>query len=303
MLYLHEHITRREMLRTSAKAATCGAAASLLLSSGLRPLFAAPESRGFKIGACEWSLNKADPSCFEIAKQIGLDGVQVDLGTPFDGMRMLKSEVQKAYLASARRTGMEIASLAMASMNEIPLKSDPRAAEWLTQSIDICKALNTKITMPALFHNGDLDMKKTVEIDHLVEVIKNVTPRAEKEGITIALENYLSAKDNVSLIDRIGSPAVKVYYDVGNSTDKGYDIYSEIRELGSRGLLAEFHLKDADFILCKNRGRVDFKKVREAMDDAGYRGWVQLESAHPNGVIADYSFSCAALRKYFPRNI
>ena len=27
------------------------------------------------------------------------------------------------------------------------------------------------------------------------------------------------------LLDRIGSPAVKVYYDVGNSTDKGYNVY------------------------------------------------------------------------------
>lgn len=287
------------MLQASAKAAACGAA-PLLFNSALAPLFAAPQSRGFKIGVCEWSLGKADPSCFDLAKEIGLDGVQVDLGNPADGPRMLKPEVQKAYLDSSRQTGMEIASLAMAVMNQIPLKNDPRAAEWLAQSIGVCKALGVKVAMPAMFHHGDLDMTKTAEIDHVVKVIKDVAPQAEKEGLTIALENYLSAKDNMAIIERIGSPAVKVYYDVGNSTDKGYDIYSEIRELGKHGLLAEFHLKDAAFVLCKDRGRVDFKKVRAAMDKVGYRGWLQLESGHPGGVVEDYSFSCSRLRKIFP---
>jgi L-ribulose-5-phosphate 3-epimerase len=152
--------------------------------------------------------------------------------------------------------------------------------------------------MPACFGNGNLDMKATKEIDELVRVIKAVAPRAEKEGITLALENYLSAKDNMAIIDRIGSPAMKVYYDVGNSTDKGYDIYAEIRELGKHGLLCEFHAKDGPAIL--GQGRIDFKRVRQAMDDAAFRGWIQLESAKPNGVVPDYRTQCKFLKAIFP---
>ena len=68
-------LSRREMLSHTATAA------ALALGSPFAPLFAAPEKRWFKIGACEWSLGKADPSCFEVAKKIGLDGVQVDMGS------------------------------------------------------------------------------------------------------------------------------------------------------------------------------------------------------------------------------
>ena len=59
------------------------------------------------------------------------------------------------------------------------------------------------------------------------------------------MENYLSAEDNMRIIDRVGSPAVKVYYDVGNSTDKGRDILKEIRTLGK--LICELHAKDGDY--------------------------------------------------------
>jgi len=287
----HYKIDRRTMLSHSARATAFAAVACRF-----EPLFAAPKSRWFKIGACEWSLGRRDPSSFDVAKQIGLDGVQVNMGTLKDDMHLRKPDVQKAYLAAARKTGLEIASLAIGEMNRVPLKSDPRAARWLAESIDVCKALGITISMPAFFGKGDLDMNNTKEIDHVVRVLKNVAPKAEKEKITIGLENYLSAEDNMKIIDRVGSPVVKVYYDVGNSTDKGRDIFKEIRTLGN--LICEFHAKDGRHLL--GRGRIDFKDVRKAIDDIGYNGWIQLESARPNGVVPDYRTQTEYLRSVFP---
>ena len=85
------------------------------------------------------------------------------------------------------------------------------------------------LVMTASFGRGDLDMSQTAEIDHFVKVLRDVAPKAEKLKIIIGLENYLSADDNRKIIDRVGSPTVKVYYDVGNSTDKGRDVAREIR--------------------------------------------------------------------------
>jgi sugar phosphate isomerase/epimerase len=284
-------MSRRDMLARTAQLATIAAA-----SSPLGPLFAAPESRWFMIGACEWNLGRADPSSFDVAKKIGLDGVQVNMGTVANDMHLRKPEVQKAYLDATRRTGLKIGSLAIAEMNRVPLKSDPRAARWLDESIDVCKALGITITMPACFAKGDLDMSKTKEIDHLVGVLRDVAPKAQREGITIGLENYLSAPDNMKIIERVGSPAVKVYYDVGNSTDKGRDILKEIRGLGDR--ICEFHAKDGPHML--GQGRIDFKQVRKAIDDIEYSGWIQIEAARPHGLIEDYQAHYKYLRSVFP---
>ena len=275
---------------------TAGAAAFASTVSRLGPLLAAPQSRWFKIGACEWNLRRQDPSCFDVAKEIGLDGVQVNMGALENDMHLRKPQVQKAYLDAAKRTGLEIGSLAIGEMNRVPLKSDPRAAAWLAESIDVCKALGITISMPAMFGAGDLDMNNTKEIDHLVQVIKDVAPKAEKEGILIALENYLSAEDNMKIIDRVGSPAVRVYYDVGNSTDKGRDILKEIRTLGK--LICEFHAKDAHHML--GQGRIDFGEVRKAIDDVAFSGWIQIEAACPNGLIKDYRAHYKYLRSLFP---
>ena len=254
----------------------------------------------FKIGACDWSLGKrCDPAAFDVAKEIGLDGVQVEMGNAANDMHLRHPEIQKTYREAAQRTDLEIASLALGELNKVPLKRDPRAAAWLADSIDVCKALGLTITMPACFAAGDLDMTKTAEIDHLVGVFKDVTPKAEKLGIVIGVENYLSAEDNMRIIDRVGSPALKVYYDVGNSTDKGRDILKEIRTLGK--LICELHAKDGAHML--GQGRIDFRQVRKALDDIEYSGWIQLEAAAPHGLVADYTANRQYLKGIFPRSV
>lgn len=292
MSHSDTRITRRAMLK-----ATAGAAALAAFAGHVRPLRGAPEKRWFKIGACDWNLGKtADPAAFDVAKEIGLDGVQVSLGTEANGMHLRKPEVQKAYQEACRRTGLEIGSIAIGEMNRVPLKSDPRAAQWLMDSIDACKAMGLTVVMPACFANGELDMSQTAEIDHLVKVLKEACAKAEKQNVLIGLESYLSAEDNMRIIDRVGSAALKVYYDVGNSTDKGRDIFKEIRTLGK--LICEFHAKDGRHML--GQGRIDFRKVRAAMDDVGYSGWIQIEAAAPNGVKKDYPAHYKYLRECFP---
>ena len=291
MTDLHECVTRREVLSRSARWAALAAAVS-----HMRPLLADPKSRWFKIGACEWNLGKADPSSLELAKEIGLDGVQVDMGSAASDLPLRKPEVQKAYLEMAKKTGMEIGSIALAATNTVPLKSDPRAAQWLMDGIDVCKALGRSIIMPACFGNGDLDMAKTAEIDHLVGVLKEAAAKAEKLSILIGLESYLSAEDNLKILERVGSPALKVYYDVGNSTDKGRDVLREIPLLGKE--ICEFHFKDGGHML--GQGRIDFRKVREAIDKIGYSGWIQIEAAAPHGVKRDYATYYKFLRTIYP---
>jgi L-ribulose-5-phosphate 3-epimerase len=270
------------------------------MASPFAALLAAPQSRWFKIGACDWSLGKrCDPAAFDVAKQIGLDGVQVEMGNVANDMHLRRPEMQKTYLEAAKQNGLEIASLAIGELNRVPLKRDPRAAQWLADSIGVCTALGLTVTMPAFFGAGDLDMSKTAEIDHVVGVLKEVAPKAEKAGVRIGLENYLSAEDNMRLIDRVGSPAVKVYYDVGNSTDKGRDVLKEIRTLGP--LICELHAKDAHYML--GQGRIDFGKVRKALDDIQYSGWFQLEAAAPHGIIPDYTADRKYLKNLFPRTV
>lgn len=286
-------ITRREMLRRSVRTA-----AGVALVQQCLPLLAAPEQRRFKIGACDWSIGKmGDTGAFAVAKEIGLDGVQVSLGTEANNMRLRQASVQNDFKQAAKATGCEIASLAIGELNNIPYKSDTRTVEWVSDCIDVCQALGVRAVLLAFFGKGDLRGDKP-GTDEVVRRLKAVAPKAEKAGVVLGVESWLSAEQHLDILDRVGSKAVQVYYDVCNSNDMGYDIYKEIRQL-DRARICEFHAKENGALL--GQGKVDFKKVRAALDDIGYTGWIQIEGAVPpgKGMLESYQANCKFMRQIF----
>ena len=295
-------ITRRDMLIKTA-----GSIAALSLSSGCEPTQTQQTGddqvtkRQFKIGACDWTLGKkTDLSSLEFAKKIGLDGIQLDFGSPKGNtLPLFDTELQQQFIDAAKAHNCEIGSLAMGALNSIPYKSDPRAAQWVSQGIDVCKAMNMEVMLLAFFGAGDLrDDKKGV--DEVVNRLKNVAPKAEKMGVILGVESTLSAEQHMDIINRVGSPAVQVYYDVGNSHAAGYDIYKEIRYL--KGHICEFHAKDHKGLY--GNGSIDFPAVRQAMDDIGWRGWIMMEGSQmPLGLEDSCRYDYRYLKTVFPPNV
>jgi sugar phosphate isomerase/epimerase len=248
----------------------------------------------FKFGACDWSIGKtADLGAMELAKRIGLHGVQVSLGTEANGMHLRRPEVQQQYKEAAKRHGVEVLSLAIGELNNIPYKSDPRTIPWVRDSIEACRAMGCRVVLLAFFHKNDL-RDDPAGTDETVRRLKDVAPLAENAGVILGIESWLSAEDHIRIVDRVGSRAVQVYYDVANSAERGYDIFKEMRWLGKQGQICEFHMKENGNLLGK--GKVDFKKVRDAIEDIGYRGPMQIEGAVPPG--GDLEQSYIANRKF-----
>jgi hypothetical protein len=51
---------------------------------------------------------------------------------------------------------------------------------------------------------------------------------------------WTSAEDNVRILDRVQSQAALVYYDVGNSHTRGFEVVKEIRWLGRQRICQGF---------------------------------------------------------------
>ncbi len=292
------HITRRQMMVGAARAA-----AGLAVTCSCAPLAEQEQAKataGFKLGVCDWTIGKtADPGSFEIAKRIGLDGVQVDFGRGDNRLPLFDEDLQQQFLDEARKQKMEIASLALGVLNNVPYKSDPRAERWVRQGIDVAEAMGVKVILLAFFGEGDLRNDEQ-GIAKVVQRLRHIAPRAEMADVVLGIESWLSAEQHIDIIERVGSPAVKVYYDVGNSHKAGYDIYKEIRQLGP--LICEFHAKDYDSLYGK--GSINFEEVRLAMDDIGYRGWFVMEGTKmPLGVEESCRYDAEYLRNIFPKKV
>jgi L-ribulose-5-phosphate 3-epimerase len=295
-----EQISRRELLARTGGAITGLTLAASGLSLGQEAAKKKGRPRGFRIGVCDWTINKrTDPTALAIAKKIGLDGVQVDFGGGDKDPPLFDPELQKRYLEEVKTQDVRIASLAMGVLNDVPYKSDARAEKWVDQAVDAARSMRQRIILLAFFGKGDLK-NDAGGTDAVVSRLKNIASKAQRARVTLGIESWLSAEEHLAILDRVGSPAVQVYYDVANSHKMGYDIYKEIRTLGKH--IWQVHAKDYDDLFGK--GSIDFKRVREALDDAGYRGWIVMEGTKmPLGVEESCKYDAEYLRTIFPRQV
>jgi L-ribulose-5-phosphate 3-epimerase len=254
-----------------------GAGAAVL--SGTR-ILAAAKPTGLRIGVTDWNLQQTGKlEAVALAKRLGFDGVEVSLGRrPADNKLPLDNdELQAGYLAAAKEHGIALAGTCLDILHANYLKNDKLGQKWLADGIRITKKLNARVMLMPFFGKGALATRE--EMDYVGDILKDLAPEARKAGIKLGLEDTISAEDNVRIMERSGSPAVLVYYDVGNSTNNGFDVVKEIRWLG-KNRICQMHLKDNPSYL--GEGKMDFPAIMKAIADIGYVGFANLETSCPS---------------------
>lgn len=293
------HTRRRFLSRMSAAcaAATCG----FVPFTRSQAADSTEKSAGPQIGVCDWSIGRRQRlDALDLAAEIGFDGVQFSFGAPTDSFDLRREADRKSLLERSKTTGVAIASLAMGVLNGIPYSTDDRAERWVEECVDVTGGLDipaaSKQILLAFFGAGEINDNEE-KLQSTIKRLQKVAPRAEKAGVTLAIESWLDADTHRRILDAVDSPAVKVYYDVANMTKMGYDIYAEIRQLGSA--ICQVHCKENGFLL--GEGKVDFPRVRESLDAIDYTGWLIVESATKPGKSLEecYKHNIAYLRKTF----
>lgn len=271
-----------------------GATSAVLLGGEKARSFAAAQKpTKFKIGVTDWNLRQEGKiESIALAKKLGFDGVQVSIGKGQDKLPLSDPALQQKFLSESKRMDLPIGSLCLEILHRNILKSDPLGQRWVADAIPIAKSMGVKVILLPFFGRGAL--KTTAEMDYVGDALREIAPQAEKMGVILGLEDTISARDNVRIMERSKSPAVLTYYDVGNSTNEGFDVIEEIRWLGA-ARICEVHLKDNPHYLGK--GKINFPGVVAALNDIGFAEWAQLETDSPsNSVEKDMTINLNFIR-------
>ena len=247
--------------------------------------FSWARSRALKIGVTDWNLRLTGKvEAVEKAAQLGFDGVQVSLGRkPVNGKLPLDDvAVQQQYLTAAKIRKIPLDGTCLDILHVNYLKNDKLGQKWVADSISITQKLNARVILLPFFGKGALTTR--AEMDYVGDALREIAPQAEKAGVILGLEDTISAEDNVRIMERSQSPAVLTYYDVGNSTQNGFDVVKEIRWLG-KDRICQFHLKDNPHYL--GEGKIDFPEVIKAIDEIGFHGFANLETDSPSNSVPD----------------
>lgn len=252
-----------------------------------------------KKGISIWSFAKNSlPEVFELAKKAGFDGVELS----HDEVGPVSLESTEADLLKVKQqaadAGIELYSVATGLYWTYSLTSPDAAQRAKAESIVKKQLENAKVlgcdtilVVPGAVRVGfapELGVNDYETVyKRSLEAFQRLKEDAEKTGVSIGIENVwncflLSPMEMKDFIDKIGSPAVGSYFDVGNVLAYGEPEHW-IHSLGDR--IKKVHFKD--FQISTNsfvdlmEGDVNYPGVMKAFADIGYDGWVTAEMMPP----------------------
>ena len=172
-----------------------------------------------------------------------------------------------------------------------PIATDMSTAELIDRQLTMLSAMGVKA---AVLHGDpmvDSDISYEEKLDRNADALKVIAKSAEREGITICLENlrliFASIDEILYVIEKVGSPALGVCLDTGHlnltktSTQREF-----ILKAGS--LLRALHIADNEgetdqHIVPFGRGNIDFFEVAEALREVDYNGLFNYEIGGDSG--------------------
>jgi sugar phosphate isomerase/epimerase len=250
-------------------------------------------------------LKRQKLGAVQLAKDLGADGVEVDMGglgdrETFDN-QLAQREIREQFLGKARELKLEICSLAMTGFFSQSFAERPTVPRMVQDCVDTMKALDVKVAFLPLGVKGDLlqhpDLRPAI-----VERLKSAGKTAADAGAVIGVETSFPASEEVKLLDDVGSPAVKIYFNFANPVKHGRDVCTELRALG-KDRICQIHCTNEDGVWLQNDPKIDLPKVKQTLDELGWRGWLVAErsrdAADPKNVKRNFGANVAYLKKIF----
>jgi sugar phosphate isomerase/epimerase len=235
----------------------------------------------------DWPLAKA---C-DFAAACGYTGLEV---APFT-LAALATDLSAAARGEIRRT-IARAGLDCVGLHWLLAKTEgfhvahpeaevrSRTVEYLGELAKLCHDLGGRVLVFGSPKQRSLlpGVSPEAALDHMHEVFSRLVPVLETTDTVVALEPLspvetdvlTTAAETCRLIDRIGSPHVRLHLDVKAMASEG-DPIPEIIVASARHL-EHFHANDPN-LQGPGFGAVDFQPIFAALDGIRYAGWVSVE--------------------------
>ncbi len=260
----------------------------------------------YKIGLIDLMLLKRQkPGAIPLARQIGADGLEVDMGglgqRPTFDNKLLIDSIRQQFLDEARKNNIEIFCLGMSGYYAQSFCNREEYRQSIEDCITTMKLMNVKLAFLPL--GVQCDLKKNPEVrDSVVARLKVAGKMAEAAGVVIGIETALDAKEEVKLLREINSPAIKICFNFSNPLKEGRNLIKELKILGKERICM-IHATNVDGVWLENDPQIDMQQVKRTLDKMKWSGWLIIErsrdAAKPRDVKGNYGANTRFLKKIF----
>lgn len=239
----------------------------------------------YKFGVTQWGMPGEGMYIVQLAKEAGLDGVQLETGSFEKGFPMCQKRIRDKFMNDSVNFGIEFPSLVMNDLctNGVVkgknCETGKIAYNHMQLAIEAAVDMNIKVLMfPSFFANfieTEEDFKNTVE------ALKFCCDMAGVHDITVAHESVLNVTEQISLMDAVNMPNLKLFFDTQNY--KFFKNFNQMEILGGLypQILDQLHVKDGIDAMSGSllgEGLAQFEEQIKYLKEKEYSGWYIFEN-------------------------
>ena len=261
----------------------------------------------YRVAACDWMMLKRQKlGEFQLAKDIGADGVEMDMG-PLGKRVMFESKLrdehfQRLFRRTADSLGVAVPSVAMSGFFAQSFVGRENYKDLVEDCLNTMDVMGARVAFLPLGGSGQEWIEKGAAHDEMVRRLHEVGEMARQRGKVIAIRTSLDARGNINLLREVKSEGVKIYYNLQDAVDQQRDPYKDLKRLGAKNI-AQIHASLTDSVTLDKDPRIDLRKVKKTLDGMKWTGWLVVERSRNaqdvRNVRGNFSTNVAYLKEIF----
>ncbi|SMG33563.1 TIM barrel protein [Paenibacillus aquistagni] len=194
----------------------------------------------------------------------------------------------RAFAKEQERIGVGLIGTCTKHFNLVDPNERELYLTGLQETIEACHVLN----IPSIISqtgNDRAGVPREVQRQAMIETLKQCAPLLEKAGVVLELEplnglvdhqgHFLQRSDEAaSIIDEVGSPCVKIVFDVYHQQITEGNVIRNLRSYIDR--IHHFHIADNPGRTEPGTGELNYVNILKAIKDTGYDGYIGLECGY-----------------------
>lgn len=239
------------------------------------------DKQQYRVAACDWMMLKRQKlGEFQLAKDIGADGVEVDMGplgqrVMFDN-KLREPQFQQLFRRTADSLDIAVPSIAMSGFFAQSFLKRENYRDLVEDCLNTMDVMGARIAFLPLGGSGD-EWKEAGEARReMVRRLHDVGELAIARDKTIAIRTQMDARASLALLKEVNSEGIKIYYNLQDAVDQGRCVVKELKTLGKENI-AQIHASLTDSVTLDKDPRIDLRKVKKTLDKMKWRGWLVVE--------------------------
>ena len=238
----------------------------------------------YQLGVTQWSLSGANGYTMAMAKKLGIQAIQLEIGSYEKGLSLCQKDLQGYYLADSQAYDINLLPLALNALCDHAMTGGLESEEGKIAKeiieVGVQTAADMKlegVTMPSFFASY---IHHANDYHHTVEALRYACVLAKAHDMVVYTENVLDAQGQTKLFADCAMDNLRLLFDSQNYAVFGYDYAVEVLSAHWDKLGTHLHVKDGGNMgsMLLGTGTSPFAQVMTALAEREYKGTIVIEN-------------------------